>query len=327
MRCLSSPEFRISRRSGSKSAASLEKSEVARKDTGNRPRVTFVGYGEAARAFVRGWSATGMPDVAAYDIKTEIPGSVRDEKLADFRADGIRGCEDLHEAISNCDVVLSMVTADQSHAAAEAAARSGIGNRLFLDCNSSAPQTKQASCDAIESVGGRYVDVAVMLPVQPALNRTPVLTSGPHADAAERTMNRLDMNISVVEGPVGRASAIKLVRSIAVKGIEALSAELLAVGRKLSVTDEVLASLDATYPGFGWKERGAYALDRMMVHGERRAAEMEEAAKMMADLNLPCAMSEATARWQALVGAMQLDPGEPDADRRADLVIAALDQD
>ncbi|MYK31457.1 MAG: NAD(P)-dependent oxidoreductase [Boseongicola sp. SB0670_bin_30] len=300
---------------------------MARNNAGNCPRVTFLGYGEAARAFVQGWSATGMPDVSAYDIKTETPGSVRNGKHADYRADGIRGCEELREAISTCDVVFSMVTADQSLDAAEAAASSGIESRLFLDCNSSAPQTKQASCDAIEAAGGRYMDVAVMTPVHPALHRTSVLTSGAHADEAARTMKRLDMNVSVVEGPVGRASAIKLVRSIAVKGIEALSAEMLVAGRKLGVTDEVLSSLDATHPGFRWAERGAYALDRMMIHGERRGAEMEEAAKMVASLNLPATMSEAAARWQALVGGMALDPGEPDADRRADLVIAALDPD
>lgn len=300
---------------------------MAQKNTVNRPRVAFQGYGEAARAFVQGWSGTGMPDVYAYDIKTESAGAVRDRKLADYRADGIRGCECLREAISTGDVVFSMVTADQSHAAAEATARSGIEDRLFLDCNSSAPQTKQASSDVIEAAGGRYVDVAVMTPVHPALHRTPVLACGPHAEEAGRVMKGLDMNVSVVEGPVGRASAMKLVRSIAVKGMEALSVEMLAAGRKLGVSNEVLASLDATYPGFGWAERGAYALDRMMVHGERRAAEMEEAAKMVAGLGLPAAMSESAARWQALVGAMDLDPGEPDADRRADLVIAALDRD
>ncbi len=301
-------------------------SEMARKKAGNRPRVTFLGYGEAARAFVQGWSAAGMPDVSAFDIKTESPGFARDGMRADYRADGIRGCEELHEAISACDVVFSMVTADQSLAAAEAAARSGIENRLFLDCNSSAPQTKQASCDAIEAAGGKYMDVAVMTPVFPALHRTSVLASGAHADEAEQTMKRLDMNVAVVEGPVGRASAIKLVRSIAVKGMEAIAAEMLVAGRKLGVTDAVIASLDATYPGFRWAERGVYALDRMMIHGERRAAEMEEAAKMVAGLDLPATMSEAAARWQALVGAMALDPGEPDADRRADLVIAALDR-
>ncbi len=300
---------------------------MTQEDTVNRLRVTFLGYGEAARAFVQGWSATGKPHASAYDIKTENAGSVRDGKCADYRADGIQGCEDLREAISSGGVVFSMVTADQSHAAAEAAARSGIEDRLFLDCNSSAPQTKQASSDVIEAAGGKYVDVAVMTPVDPALHRTPVLACGPHAEEAERVMKGLDMNVSVVDGPVGRASAMKLVRSIAVKGMEALSAEMLAAGRKLGVSNEVLASLDATYPGFGWAERGAYGLDRMMVHGERRAAEMEEAAKMVAGLGLPAAMSESAARWQALVGAMGLDPGEPDANRRADLVIAALDRD
>lgn len=300
---------------------------MAEKNAINRPQVTFLGYGEAARAFVQGWSTTEMPDASAYDIKTEIEGSMRDGKRADYRADGIRGCEDLREAISTVDIVFSMVTADQSHAAAVAAARSGIENSLFLDCNSSAPQTKEASRDVIEAAGGRYMDVAVMSPVHPALHRTRVLASGPHAEEAERVMKQLDMNVSVVEGPVGRASAIKLVRSIAVKGIEAICAEMLAAGRKLGVTDEVLASLDATYPGFGWAGRGAYALDRMMIHGERRAAEMEEAAKMVSCLNLPAAISEAAARWQALVGALELDPGKPDAKGRADLVIAALDRD
>ena len=163
-----------------------------------------------------------------------------------------------------------------------------------------------------------------MAPVHPALHRTPVLASGPDADEACRVMRDLDMRAEAVDGRVGTASGIKLCRSIIVKGIEALSAEMLLPARRLGIEEQVIASLDRSYPGFDWRRRGSYALDRMVVHGERRAEEMREAAAMLRAMGMRPGMSEATAEWQAAVGALGAESGPDELAGRADRLLGLL---
>jgi hypothetical protein len=86
----------------------------------------------------------------------------------------------------------------------------------------------------------------------------------------------------------------------------------------------VLASLQKSDPGWDWQDRVAYNLERMMVHGARRAAEMREVAKTLQDLGLPAAMSQATVEWQARVASLALAGGELDLADRADQILAAL---
>ena len=132
------------------------------------------------------------------------------------------------------------------------------------------------------------------------------------------------MSVKVEEGDVGRASSIKMIRSVMVKGIEALVAECVLAGRRAGVDDVVLASLEQSHPGFGWTDRTAYNLERMMQHGQRRAAEMREVAQTANDLGLNNGMSGAIADWQQMIGDLALDPGEDSYETRADAILSAL---
>jgi 3-hydroxyisobutyrate dehydrogenase-like beta-hydroxyacid dehydrogenase len=137
-------------------------------------------------------------------------------------------------------------------------------------------------------------------------------------------MNTLGMIAELVEGGIGAASSIKMVRSIMIKGLEALIAECVLAGHKAGVTDTVLASLEQTYPGFGWQDRAAYVFERMMVHGQRRAAEMREVALMVDQLGLDSAMSRASADWQQSIGELRLKAGEDSCQLRAQAILDAL---
>jgi 3-hydroxyisobutyrate dehydrogenase-like beta-hydroxyacid dehydrogenase len=286
----------------------------------------FIGYGEAARAFVTGWRKNGGPGIHAFDIKsTHAETAPAQHALCD--TDGTACCNTAAQMVAASPVIFSLVTAAEAHDAARTIAQSDLGGRLFFDCNSCSPATKTKSQQVIEAAGGRYVDVAIMSPVHPKLHRSAILLSGDHAPAALGVMQSLDMDATIAEGPVGAASGIKLCRSIIVKGLEAISAEMILTARALGVEDPVIASLDATYSGFDWKTRAAYALDRMMTHGVRRADEMDEAVKMVQALGLAGGMSEASADLQRRVGGLALDSGATDLTQRADLLARALGVD
>ncbi len=288
-----------------------------------RPAITMIGFGEAARAFVSGWREVGQQaQIAAFDIKTN--GAGKDAMQAQYRAHGVIGCADPAGAVQGAALVFSLVTADQAAGAAQEVAAVISPGAFYLDANSCAPGTKRRNAAVVEAVGGRYVDVAIMAPVQPRKHRTPMLLSGPHATALVPVLADLGMTVRLVSGPVGHASSIKMVRSIMVKGLEALMAECLLAGQRAGVSAEVLDSLEASDPEFGWRRRGSYNLERMMRHGQRRAAEMDEVARMLDELDLPQGMARATADWQRRIAGLGLDSGADDLKERTGRVLAAL---
>jgi 3-hydroxyisobutyrate dehydrogenase-like beta-hydroxyacid dehydrogenase len=289
--------------------------------------IAFLGFGEAAQAFLKGWRARAgfAARVAAYDIKTDSSdASVREGKRADYRNAGVADAKTAREAVARADMIFSVVTADQAHAAALSVLEGLRAGALFFDCNSCTPQTKARSAELIEATGGAYVDVAVMAPVHPRLHRTPLLIGGPHAEAAARALAALDMAASIHDGPVGSASAVKMIRSIIIKGLEALVCECALSGRRAGVDEAVLASLDETFPGFDWKRRSAYMLERVMTHGVRRAAEMREVALTVDWLGLEGAMSRAAVDWQQKVGELGLRADGADCRALADRILDKL---
>ena len=287
--------------------------------------LAFLGFGEAASAFVQGWGAARPPQLRAYDIKVDRGSAdVRQRKWQDYERSRVTGCASLAQALAISNVIVSVVTADQALVAARQAAQCIEPGALFLDCNSCAPGTKRKAADAIEKAKGRYVDVAIMAPVQPALHRVPLLVSGPHAAAALQVLAALDMRANATNGAVGAASSIKMVRSVMVKGLEALMAECILAGRRAGVDEQVLDSLEASFPGFQWQERAAYMLERIMVHGVRRAAEMREVALTVEELGLHAPMTRATVQWQQRIGELALPITKGDYRARADQLLQAL---
>lgn len=266
-------------------------------------KLAYLGFGEAGQAFSKGLGGKMAGISWAFDIKTEdASAAVRDGKWAEYRQAGVTGCVAPEDALTGADVVFSLVTADQAVVAAEGAARFVGDGVYYFDCNSCSPGAKRRAAELVEQAGGRYVDTAVVAPVHPHLHKAPMLISGAHVGGAQAVLDSLEMNAKTVEGPVGAASSIKMVRSVMMKGLEAIFVECVLAGRQAGVDAVVLDSLDATFPDFDFKQKAAYMLERVMKHGVRRAAEMREVAITVDELGLPGRMAGATAEWMQQIG-------------------------
>lgn len=265
--------------------------------------VTMIGFGEAGRNLVEGWR-TVLPSlsVRSHDVKAEDPEQ-RPAMLALWQGAGVAGGGNLGEALSGASVVFSLVTADQALAAATAAAPHLMPGAVWLDGNSCSPGTKKRAAGVIEAAGGRYVDMAIMSPILPRRHKSPILLAGEAAGEMAERLSELGMEPAVAGPRVGDASSIKMLRSVMIKGIEALTAECLLAARRAGVEDAVLASLQRSDPGFDWRARSSYNLERMRHHGTRRAAEMREVAATLRELGLPDRLALATTEWEAAIGA------------------------
>lgn len=266
--------------------------------------LVLIGFGEAGAIFGRDLAASGVT-VYAYDRLQENPGT----RAAIYdKADrcGVQLCDSFDQAIALADWVISAVTADQALAVAQAAAVLMKPDQLFIDINSVAPSTKRAAFAAMQRHGVGYIDAAVMAPVPPQRLKTLILLGGAVAGPVADQLAALGMNVRRVADEVGVASAIKMCRSIMIKGLEALTTECLSTARQYQAECEVLASLHESFPQMGWDSTlPHYLISRVAEHGLRRSEEMKEVAKTSTDMGVVPNMSLAIVNAQrGLVDAM-----------------------
>ena len=261
------------------------------------PTVTLIGFGEAGGILGEDLALAGV-SVAMYDILLDSEPS-RSAMLAKARSANVRACENLAEAIRQAGLVISAVTSAAAlHVARQAAFLLRQG-QVYLDLNSVSPETKREMARVVELSGGAFVEAAVMAPVSPQRLRVPILLGGPQAQPLAERLQTVGMDAVHVSDRIGVASAIKMCRSIIIKGLEALAVEALFAARWQGAEQEVLASLAATYPQMGWNDRlPDYLISRVAQHGRRRASEMREAAETLRSIGLEPITALATAARQ-----------------------------
>ena len=202
----------------------------------NTPRISFIGFGEAGQAIAAGLREGGIERIAAWDILFPVAEGGRLRKAAEQM--GVRLASSAADAVAGTDMIISAVTAASSLEAARSVEPHLSGTPYYLDINSVSPGRKQASATLLGE-RARYVDVAVIAPIYPARHRTPLLISGPHAEAISPLLSELEMRLRIVGGETGQAAAIKMIRSVMIKGIEALTAECFLAASRAGVVDEV----------------------------------------------------------------------------------------
>ena len=275
--------------------------------------VAFIGFGEAGLAIAESLARhhAGALSLRAFDIKLGDPDTAVAKAMHNrISAAGVAVCDSAKDAVSGAAIVISVVTADQAAKAAGSVARHLAPDAVYLDMNSCAPTTKQIAASSVEPAGATYVDVAVMAPIQPRGHETPMLAATADSGQVTATLAKAGLNPRFVGDEIGRASTIKMLRSVMVKGMEALTAECFRAAVKAGVAAEVAASLDASRTDMGWAEQTSYNMERMTEHGIRRAAEMREVSKTLRALDIPPAMTTGTIAWQDDMGrlGLTLDP-------------------
>ncbi len=286
-------------------------------------RIALIGFGEVGRIFARDLRAAGVARFSAYDTAFADPGSAQRRNAA---ADGVEVCADAPSAVRGALLVISAVTAGSTLDAARSVLP-GIGrDAFFMDVNSVSPATKREAADLVNAAGGRYVEAAVMSSVPPHGIRTPMLLGGRHAAAFAPLGEAIGLSAQVYSDREGAASSVKMCRSVMIKGLEALIMECLVSARAYGVEADVLRSLSDTMPGTDWEQLAGYMIQRSLQHGRRRAEEMREVAKTVADTGCEPLMSTAIAErqdWAAGIARAMETPGDG-LGRTLDAVRAAM---
>jgi 3-hydroxyisobutyrate dehydrogenase-like beta-hydroxyacid dehydrogenase len=267
----------------------------------NTSHIGLVGYGEVGKIFGAALQPQpGVASVAAWDLKF-ADAATQAAEIAHAERTGISARGSMQALCAQAELIISAVTASNTLAVAQEAARHIRPGAVFLDLNSASPGTKQRAAAAIGQAGGRYVEAGVMTSVPPYGIRVPMLLGGATARELAPVLQGWGMDAKSVADEVGVASAIKMCRSVMIKGLEALVIESYATARAYGVEDQVLPTLAETFPSIDWNRQGAYFFSRVVQHGKRRAEEMREAANTVREAGFDPLMAAAIADKQQWV--------------------------
>jgi 3-hydroxyisobutyrate dehydrogenase-like beta-hydroxyacid dehydrogenase len=270
--------------------------------------IGFVGFGEAGSHIAKGLKSAGLSRIFAFDI---APDQVR-HRAAEA---GVPLLASNRELADSARIIFSTVTCARANEAAGQTAPYLKSHHIYADLNSVSPALKQDIDKVISASGAGFVEAAVMSPVPPAGHRSPILLGGKAAPAFVELMAPFGMRLQVVGENVGVAAATKMFRSIIVKGLEALMFECVLASVPYGADERVFSSLSESFPGIDWQKLANYMVSRVVIHGERRAREMEEVAETLKSLGIEPVMAEAAARrqdWCAGLGiSAQFGPDGP----------------
>ncbi|TCV70068.1 3-hydroxyisobutyrate dehydrogenase-like beta-hydroxyacid dehydrogenase [Neorhizobium sp. R1-B] len=248
-------------------------------------RIAFLGFGEAARAFHDSLAPKlDNGEFRAYDLLLDDAERAGEMRMA-MGSRGVRP-EASPAGLADAEWIFSAVTADQSLKAAQSIAPYLGQSALLIDINSVSPGRKRETATLINETGAGYLDMAVMAPVHPKGHATPVLLAGREAGKLLGHFRSLGFEADLVGDAPGAATAIKMVRSVFVKGLEAITVEALLAAEASGCFEEILSSLSRSFPGLDWSRFADYQFERTTRHGRRRAAEMRESGVTLDALGL-----------------------------------------
>ncbi len=148
---------------------------------------------------------------------------------------------------------------------------------VVVDLSTASPEDKRAAEARAAAAGARYVDAVILGAVATTGARTPLLAAGPHAAEAMAPFERLGAPVRhLPDAAAGDAAALKLLRTILTKGLEALAVECLVAAERQGMRAELydaMGDIDAT----GFTAFLDMLVRTHVVHAERRRHEIEQA--------------------------------------------------
>lgn len=289
--------------------------------------IAFIGFGELGAALasrlggtdgheMRAWTR-GWPDRAdASALPTER-----------MREAGVKRCATLEDALQGAEAVLSVVPGTSSLALAKRAAELLDEDALYVDLSAASVSDKEAGAEAVGEAGGRYVDGAVLGTVALPGAGLPIAASGPGAHEWRDLARCEGLSVDVLEGPAGRATQLKLLRSVYMKGRDALVVETLLAARRCGLEKQVVASIEGPGERVPFAELADRVLRSLAIHAARRADELDGSGEVLRTARVDPLLASAAAdvlRWVAGSGVREAFSGvRPDDGGE---VLALLDE-
>jgi len=242
--------------------------------------VAIVGFGELGEALARALRDAGRPAPRAFSR----PRAARwdaDALRRRMEAAGAEPAATLESALAGTELVLVCVPGSASREIAERARVALAPGALYADLASASGEDKEAAGELIAGAGARYVDAAVLGAVAAAGARVPILAAGAGAASFAEAGARFGLAVKPLEAPAGAAARVKLLRSVYLKGRDALIAEMLLAARRHGVEQVVADSIQGPGEEVPFPALADRVLTSLALHAERRADELRASVALL----------------------------------------------
>lgn len=274
-------------------------------------QIGFLGFGEAASHIAAGLHDQGLENLFAYDVTLNTSGQRRNILEQRLTKTCVTPVASVRELLEKAHVIFLIIPAKFARSAALEALPFLTEKHLFCDLTTNRPTVKEELGQAFAEKGMLYVDAAVMGAVPLYRHQTPTLVCGSGAAQMVQIMTPLGMALTDVGLEAGRAVKMKLTRSVFVKGVEALTVEMLMTARRLGIEKEIVAGIEESFQKLGFTNFCGQLVTSGVEHAERRSLEAKECQELEEELGLNSIMMEAAYRklqWTASLGYAKMEP-------------------
>lgn len=255
--------------------------------------IGFLGFGEAASNIAYGFGESKTADTCAYDVLLNADEEKRGTVTGKMERTGTAPCGSIREVMERARIIFLLTPAKFAKEAATEALRYMTKEHLFCDLTTNRPSVKEELGEEFAKRGFLYADASVMGAVPIYHHATPTLVSGNGAEMMLKKLSPLGMDLTFAGEEPGRAVKMKLTRSIFVKGIEALTMEMLMTARKLGIEKEIVEGIDKSFKKLGFEGFVGQLLLSGVIHDERRSVEAGECRELEEELKIDPVMMKA----------------------------------
>ena len=255
----------------------------------------FLGFGEVGYYMSKGLKQNGFGRIAAFDKGHAMAALFVATIASRAEEAGVDLLPSMAGLLKQSDVVISALPAKYTMDAAREALGYEIAARLFVDVSTAKPEVKKELEQLFAKKGIDFADGAMLGPLPTYGHTVPILASGKGAASWAEMMNPWGMKIELTEGAAGTASSIKLIRSVFMKGLEALLVETFLFAKKSGAEELVLNSISETLK-VPFRDTAKRMIAADLVHAERRSFEVGESIELMKDIGVEPIMAGAIVR-------------------------------
>ena len=255
-------------------------------------RLGILGFGEAGVRFAQDLSQAGLKDIVAYSrsgAKEPADGPLHAQAVAA----GAQLVKTTRALCKNSDVIIALTPGKSVLAVVRSVRKHLRPEHIYVDASSAAVKTMEQAAEMLEGTA-RFVDAAIMSPVPLNGIKAVVAASGAHAEEFRALLVPYGMNVKVVGTKPGGASAMKLIRSVCMKGLSAMLMESLEAAQRYGVLEAVAADIAGSFDERPFAQNMKRYVCGTAVHAERRVHEMADALALLNALGSSSRMTKAT---------------------------------
>ncbi|NQS89905.1 NAD(P)-dependent oxidoreductase [Patescibacteria group bacterium] len=256
-------------------------------------KIGFIGFGKVASELSKGLQGSGLFEIWVYDkiVLDPVKKSKIEERAKELN---VKLSKDNGSLTRACKTILCTVTIDAALEAAKETALFLNEQKTYIDLNSTSPGMKREIAHIIEKTGANFIEGAILGAIGSYGFQVPIMVCGKKAKKFQHFMNQIGMSITYIGQEIGKASTVKMLRSVFAKGVEALLVEMLQGAVRYGVESYVMEDISRYMDNHSFL---SIANDWLITHpidAERRFWEMEQVVKTLREVGINPIMATAT---------------------------------